>query len=197
VGDDADVGFTLTAVVTIVRDIALVALIAFFLWRNHEPPPAIGWVWRDAGREMALGALLYLPLVFAMGILDAVLRAFGLSSPADLPGMQPAATFKQITLALVLVAVVAVAEEIIFRGYLLHRLTVILGRPWLAVVLGALIFSTGHGYQGSLGVAMVGFLGLVFGVVALWRRSLVAPITMHFLQNFLAMVVVPFADSSG
>jgi membrane protease YdiL (CAAX protease family) len=38
---------------------------------------------------------------------------------------------------------------------------------------------------------MVGVMGVVFAVVYLWRGSLVAPMVMHFLQDFLAIVVLP------
>ena len=34
-------------------------------------------------------------------------------------------------------------------------------------------------------------LGAALAVVYLWRGSLVAPMTIHFLQNFFAMLVLP------
>ena len=43
--------FTLMAWATILRDLALVSLIFYFLWRNGEPKRNLGWtsknVWRD------------------------------------------------------------------------------------------------------------------------------------------------------
>jgi hypothetical protein len=35
--------FSLSAVATILRDLSLVSLILFFLWRNREPVRLIGW----------------------------------------------------------------------------------------------------------------------------------------------------------
>jgi len=32
---------------------------------------------------------------------------------------------------------------------------------------------------------------VVFALVYLWRRSLVAPIVMHFLQDFVGIILVP------
>ncbi len=185
---DGDPGFQLTAVFTILRDLALVALIAFFLWRNAEANASIGWVPHAIGREVALGVLLFLPTSLVASGLDSGLRGLGLSSPAAPPSLQPAPTSTQTLLALVLVVVVAVTEEVIFRGYLLRRLRAITRRTWLAVLLGAAIFSVGHGYEGTAGVVTVGFMGVVLGTVAVWRGSLVAPITMHFLQDFMAIV---------
>jgi len=58
------------------------------------------------------------------------------------------------------------------------------GKPALAVVAAAAIFSIGHGYQQTGGVIITGLLGVVFGALFLWRGSLVAPMVIHFLQNF-------------
>jgi len=38
----------------------------------------------------------------------------------------------------------------------------------------------------------VGGMGLVFALVYLWRGSLVAPIVMHFLQDFIGIVLAPW-----
>jgi len=90
-----------------------------------------------------------------------------------------------------MVAVVAVAEETIFRGYLLLRFQTLLRSPALGVLMSSVIFSLGHGYEGSAGLVTVGVMGAVFAVIYLWRRSLVAPIVMHFLQDFLSIVLAP------
>ncbi len=57
------------------------------------------------------------------------------------------------------------------------------------MLLSAFIYSLGHGYEGSSGVVTVGALGLVFALVYLWRGSLMAPIIMHFLQDFISIVI--------
>ena len=59
------------------------------------------------------------------------------------------------------------------------------------MVLTSLIFALGHGYQGPLGVIAVGAIGAAFAAVYLWRGSLVAPVVMHFIQNFLGLIVAP------
>jgi membrane protease YdiL (CAAX protease family) len=58
-------------------------------------------------------------------------------------------------------------------------------------VLSAAIFALGHGYEGSAGVVTVGVMGLAFALVYLWRQSLVAPMVMHFLQDFIGIVLLP------
>jgi membrane protease YdiL (CAAX protease family) len=187
-----NLSFVFTAVATIFRDLALVSLILFFLWRNGENVDRIGWSFRRAGREMALGAALFIPFVFGAALLERGLLRLGLSRPATpTPSFLAASGGAEFLLAAVLVAVVAVTEETIFRGYLLLRFQTLLRSPALAVFLSSVIFSLGHGYEGSAGLATVGVMGAVFAVIYLWRRSLVAPIVMHFLQDFLSIVLLP------
>jgi membrane protease YdiL (CAAX protease family) len=97
----------------------------------------------------------------------------------------------EFALASVLVAVVALTEESIFRGYLILRFRNVFASPAIAVVLSAVIFSLGHGYEGTAGVITVGVMGFIFALVYVWRRSLVAPMVMHFLQDFLSIVLLP------
>ncbi len=126
------------------------------------------------------------------GLLEATLRALGFTAPSSPPSyLLPHGTV-QMLLAVILVVVVALAEETIFRGYLILRLNAITQNVAAAVILSAIIFSLGHGYEGSAGVITVGFIGLIYALVYVWRRSLVAPVTMHFLQDFLGIVVMPY-----
>jgi membrane protease YdiL (CAAX protease family) len=184
--------FVLTAVATILRDLGLVSLILFFLWRNGESVERIGWTLRRAGREAALGVALFIPFVFGAALLEQGLLRAGLSRPATpLPSFLEARGGSEFLLAAVLVAVVALAEETIFRGYLMLRFQSLLRGSARAVLLSSVIFSLGHGYEGSAGLVTVGVMGAVFALIYLWRRSLVAPIVMHFLQDFLSIVLLP------
>jgi len=186
-------GFTVSATAIILRDLSLVALIAFFLWRNGEPASRIGWTMpRKLGTDILLGALLFVFVLVSSSFVELAAKAAGLSSPStSLPGFLSAKGQGQLVLASVLVAAVAVTEGTIFRGYLILRLNVVTGSSGSAVVLSSLIFSVGHGYEGTAGVATVAYMGLVFALVYLWRKSLVAPIVMHFLQDFAGIVMVP------
>ncbi len=184
------VGFTFTAVSVMLRDLALVSLIFFFLWRNREPWERVGWNFQDGWREVFLGAALFLPMFWGAGILDQFLQSVGFSAPATpTPSFLQARGGLEIVLASLLVMVVALAEEIIFRGYLLLRFQGLKLPAIWAALLSAFIFSLGHGYEGSSGVVTVGAVGLLLALVYLWRGSLVAPITIHFLQDFIGIVI--------
>ncbi len=183
-------GFTFLAVSTILRDLGLVSLVLFFVWRNGEPWAVLGWKPGNGLKEAVLGAGLFIPVFLGALLIENILESLGLAVPGT-PSALQARGAAQAVLAFILVTVVAVAEETIFRGYLLLRFREAALSPVAAVVLAAAIFSLGHGYEGLAGVVAVAYLGVAFGVVYLWRGSLVAPMVMHFLQDFLGVIIAP------
>src|SRR5262249_60907617 len=62
-----NMSFVLLAVATIFRDLGLVGLILFFLWRNGESVERIGWSLRGAGREAGGGGGRFITFVFGGG----------------------------------------------------------------------------------------------------------------------------------
>lgn len=191
----AQLDFATVAISVVAHDIALLSLVLYFVWRNGEGFAAVGWSTRRLGREAGVGALLFLPVFLAVGIVEQLLRASGLSAPDALPRYLVPAPGIEYVLALVFLVVVAVTEETLFRGYLLLRFRAVTGSTMAALALSAVIFALGHGYQGSVGVVAVGFLGLLYALIYLWRGSLVAPTIMHFAQNFIGLFVAPLYNA--
>jgi membrane protease YdiL (CAAX protease family) len=179
-----NLSFVLVAVATILRDLGLVGLVLYFLWRNRESLTRIGWDFRGRLPDVFIGLALFFPTFTAASGLERWLLSLGFKSPATpLPQLQAVGGIGD--------TIVAFAEETIFRGYLILRLRALTSSPAAAVLISTAVFSLGHGYEGSAGIVTVAFLGLVFAMVFLWRRSLVAAMTMHFLQDFLGIVLVP------
>jgi uncharacterized protein len=77
----------------------------------------------------------------------------------------------------------AFCEELAFRGYLLTRLTDVLGRGRLQVgvaVLGSsVLFGALHAEQGAVGVVAAALAGVVFSVLRYRCRTLWAPVLAH------------------
>jgi membrane protease YdiL (CAAX protease family) len=185
-------GFVLVAIATIFRDLGLVSLILYFVWRNGEALAALGWTLRNVKKDALLGFVLFFPFTWATGVLEKAFQAIGFSVPSTpTPSFLDARGIGQLVLGSVLVVIVALTEETIFRGYLILRLKAVRRSSFLAVVLSAAIFSLGHGYEGTAGVMTVGVMGAIFAIIYLWRKSLVAPIVMHFLQDFIGVVLIP------
>ena len=192
IAGQGNVNFILISSSTILRDLSLVSLILFFIRRNGEPVSAIGWTTRNFLREVGLGIVLFIPSFFAAGVLESLLHKAGLSAPSTpLPALVSEKGLTEFLLAFLMVVVVAFAEETIFRGYLMLRFTSITASPAAAVFLSAVIFSLGHGYEGTASVVTIGFLGAFWALIYLWRRSLTSLFVMHFLQDFIGIVLVP------
>ncbi len=120
------------------------------------------------------------------------MRALGLPAPESaIPHFLQAHGGVQLALAAILVVVVALAEETVFRGYLILRLLGVEAPPRLAVAASAAVFALGHGYEGAARLATVAAIGVVFGAIYRWRGSLVAPAVMHFLLDMIGIVLLP------
>lgn len=184
--------FPVIATLVIFRNLAWVALVLYFVWRNDEGIRLLGWTGRNGLRDAALGVLLF-PFVFmGVGLVGALLIKLGLSgTPRAIRSVLSIHTLWQVPLALVLVTVVAVTEETIFRGYLLLRFTAMTRSSCIAVLASTLVFAAGHSYEGAAGLVAVSLLGLIFSIVYLRTGSLVAPMVLHFLQDFMGIVLVP------
>lgn len=174
----------------------LVPLVAATLFLRRE-----GTRWRSlvfgrqlpASRVAAYGALAIVGAVFALLITTAILRAAGLPPP-DISAFTSTVE-GNLTLYLWLLIPVswgsaAVGEELLTRGFLLHRLEGLAGTS-AAVVLQAFIFAVVHFYQGITGVASIFALALVFGAVYVkCGRSLLPLILAHGLIDTYAMTVI-------
>lgn len=186
---EAAVSFLLVASSAIVRDTGLMCLVLFFAWRNGEPFGLFGWTKKNLWQDISIGVLLFIPFTGGIGYLEGALRRAGLSAPAGVPKFLQPSGKAETLLALALVTIVAIAEEGIFRGYLIRRFNSITGSVPAAIVISSAVFSLGHGYEGGAGLVTVAVTGAVLAIIYLWRKSLTAPIVLHFLQDFVSIVV--------
>ena len=78
-----------------------------------------------------------------------------------------------------------VCEEIVYRGYLQRQLWSLTRSLPAALVLQSVIFGLGHIYQGWKPALVTAIYGLVFGLVATWRRSIVPGAIAHAAVDIL------------
>jgi len=77
-----------------------------------------------------------------------------------------------------------ICEEMAFRGYLQRQFHALTGNVAWAILLQALVFGIAHGYQGWRNVVIISVLGVLFGVLAAWRKNLRANIISHAFGDF-------------
>jgi hypothetical protein len=96
----------------------------------------------------------------------------------------------QAALVLAATGFAAVAEEGLWRGYLLaYAQTMDAVTPALGLVVAAVAFGSNHAYFGWRNVLSKSVLGLAWGGLFLATGSLVAPVVSHLAFNALALDV--------
>lgn len=96
-----------------------------------------------------------------------------------------------IIFAIVVMIAGGVREEV-QRGFIVHRFDGYLGGGLVGVLGYGVLFGLGHFEQGYDAAIATGALGIVWGLVYLRRRSIIAPVVSHAGFN-LAQVVKAFA----
>lgn len=139
----------------------------------------------------AIGALLMLApafVLFATGAARWTISAQGAAA------LLPAA---------MLMATVAIAEELLFRGFIFQRLIDGLGQWWAQLIIGGLFVLThstaleGAGTLGYLAGLNIFIASLMFGFAFIKTRSLAMPIGIHFAANFVQGGVLGFGVSGN
>jgi hypothetical protein len=83
--------------------------------------------------------------------------------------------------------IVGFVEEIVFRGYLQRQfIGWVRGCVSTSVLVSAVVFGSAHGYQGVRGMVLLSVFGVLFSLLALYRRSLRAGIFAHAGHDFIA-----------
>lgn len=80
-------------------------------------------------------------------------------------------------------------EELICRGYLQKQFHAMTGNVYLAALLQAVVFGAAHGYQGVKLMVVLGTYGFLFGLLAIWRRSLRPGMMTHAWQDLFSGLV--------
>ena len=85
-------------------------------------------------------------------------------------------------------------EELIYRGYLLERLSSLCGKRWLGATLSLLIFVAMHLKSWSLGhLLYVAAAGGLLTLLYLRRRDLLCNIVAHTLTDALGLLAMRYA----
>jgi membrane protease YdiL (CAAX protease family) len=89
--------------------------------------------------------------------------------------------------------IAGVVEEMIFRGYLQRQFIAwTRGTVAAGVAFSALLFGAAHGYQGVRNMVLLAVFGVLFSLLALFRRSLRAGIIAHSWHDLFAGLVLAF-----
>ena len=97
----------------------------------------------------------------------------------------------EIAAWMLLCLLVGFTEEVGFRGYLQRQFTLwARGSVAWGVIASALVFGSGHIYEGARGVFLIAAFGALFGLLAIYRRSLRAGMMAHAWHDLITGLAV-------
>ena len=99
-------------------------------------------------------------------------------------------TILELLVWLCLSVTAGICEEIIFRGYLQRQFAGITGSMLAGVLLSAAVFGAAHGYEGGPRMLLIGVFGLMFGLLAWWRKSLRPGMIAHAWHDAISGAVL-------
>jgi len=164
--------------------------------RGARLPEIVGGAWGRAEDALIDGVIAVAYLFCALLVLSAVRLAVGLLSFNRAENLQKLnETSKtlgvlaphgrvELILFILLAMTAGFCEELIFRGYFQRQFQSVTGSVAAGVVLQGILFGAAHGYQGWRWMITIAVYGMLFGILATWRRSLRPGMIAHFLQDF-------------
>jgi uncharacterized protein len=134
--------------------------------------------------------------IFSLGVLAGFAYLLGLARASgtqeakkmiDLLGPQ---NWQALVMFIILSIVAGLVEEIIFRGYLQRQFAAITGNVYIGLIVSAIIFGSGHGYEGLKRMVLIAIYGSLFGLLALWRKSLRPGMMAHAWHDSISGVAL-------
>jgi membrane protease YdiL (CAAX protease family) len=172
-------GFGVTAVPVIIAALAVNLVLIRLGWSR---PATLGWRGRRVG---AMGLLVGTGIGLAMAGAAVALVVFLGSAGVYLSG-EPLGTYATVAFRVAVVLLLAaLAEELLFRGYPLARLSLTLGRIKASVFL-ALVFAAMHLWNpdvSALGLVNVALGSLVMSAAFFARGGILTAWGVHFGWN--------------
>lgn len=83
-------------------------------------------------------------------------------------------------------------EEVAFRGYFQKQFVAMTRSAATGVILQAILFGISHGYQGLRAIIMIVLFGLLYGILAFWRKSLRPGMILHAWSDIYAGYLFQF-----
>lgn len=188
--------------------IGLELFLLFFTWvglklRERRLRELIGGKWsspEDFLIDIGIAAGFW---VVSVAVLYGLAYVLGQTNPAQvndmkqrLGGLLPQSGL-EVTVFVLLSVIAGLVEEIIFRGYLQQQIGILAGNIYVGLVVSALIFGAGHGYEGVRNMIRIFVFGALFGLLALWRKSLRPGMMAHAFQDGFAGVAAYFLRKWG
>jgi uncharacterized protein len=187
--------------------------LSLYLWTISFEWVLVGFVWLGTRKRIRMRDLIggrwakledfFLDIVYAGVFWGVAIFVLGLSAKAmhldqagkiesmrkQLGFLAPGSRFELLVWIFVS-STAGFCEEIIFRGYLQRQCTAFANSAPVGIVLSAIIFGAAHGYEGAPRMILIAIYGLMFGLLAWWRKSLRPGMIAHAWHDALSGAVL-------
>ena len=165
-----------------------IGLTGLFAWLKRGPRLLDYFAIRSAPPLLVLRWLVYtLVLMFLLAVAS---YTFGFEQSLDWMVSLYRETSYVAVLVVALVVAAPLVEEILFRGFFYEGLTQSRVGPAGAIVLSSLAWSCLHIQYNLFFIGQVFLLGILFGLARHQTGSLIVPISMHALNNGIAVAML-------
>jgi len=142
---------------------------------------------KDFFRDLGVALAFWIVALMVLGLTATVLHFHGSRETLSYLAPQGPA---QIAMWVLLSATAGFCEETIFRGYLQKQFIAWSSNAPVGVLLSAVIFGACHMYQGAKAVVVITVYGLLFGILAQWRKSMRPGMLTHALHDTVSGLAV-------
>lgn len=178
---------------SIALDLALLAIIWFGLrLKKTTLRELIGGAWDgvnlliDAGLAAGfwfVSALIIVAIKLALGLADLKNAQVSADAVKKAAGAIMPQSGRDLVFFLLLAVTAGFFEEILFRGYLQKQFGALARNSWIGMALAAIIFGAAHGYQGARFMVLIAIYGMLFGLLAHFRKNLRPGMMAHTFQD--------------
>jgi uncharacterized protein len=143
--------------------------------------------------DIAITAGFWIAAVLVLGGLG---YALGLSGHGKVQEAQKALSFlapqtvREGILFGLLSITAGFCEEFIFRGYFQRQFAAAAKNAYAGIFLSAIVFGLGHGYEGPKRMLLIAVYGVMFGVLAHFRKSLRPGMMAHAWHDGFTGIVL-------
>ena len=158
---------------------------------DRKPFYTLGFLKKDLWKDVFLGILVGF-IMIAVGFF--ILTSFG-----QLDYELNTINYTKIATGLLLFIIVAINEELLFRGYLLNNFMDSVPKYW-ALLITAILFGAlhlGNDHIDIIGFSNIILAGIFLGISYVYTKSLWFPIALHFSWNFFQGTVFGYAVSGN
>ncbi len=186
--------------VTLAQEWLLFLFVVISMRRASTPlRDVIGGQWKSPKNmliDIIIAALFW---AFSAGVLAALQFAMAISAKERLAqvGFLVPRGWGELALWCALSLTAGFCEETVFRGYFQRQFTAFTKSAMAGIVLQGLVFGAAHLYQGFKTPIVIAVYGILFGLLAHFRRSLRPGMIAHAWQDTITGVVLSFMAKYG